>query len=304
MDDLYSDSLQSVQIGYHSNVASPAVLGALGPAILNKILGIPCFSGTERGKDNVQFEQCYHAISDARKSFNEQLVSAAITKSCVGDAADAMYCLPPGATLDDILEKFKWLYGSVESSDTLIDEFYRIAQGKSEKIQTFVLLLERALKDIKQQCPYAMTEEEGHRHLKDHLFYGLKNLHNAHCYLYDKPDSQYSQLAMALRKAEMETLRSNVSEVRAKSAVMGTDTDSQAKGVSSEQSYEAIMQQIAYLMSAVANQTNPYLNKNCGHVGFKSNENGKYPSTIFQKTKRHKKNMPCWGCGGSGHSWR
>ena len=124
------------------------------------------------------------------KNFNEQLVRAAITKSCVGDAADAMCCLPTGATLDDILEKFKWLYGSAESFDTLMQEFYCIAQGKSEKVQTFVLCLERALKAIKQQYPYAMTKEEGHRHLKDHLFHGLKpNLYNALYYLYDKPDS-------------------------------------------------------------------------------------------------------------------
>ena len=55
------------------------------------------------------------------------------------DVADAMCCLLPGATLDDILEKFKWLYGSVESSDTLMQEFYRIMKGKSEKVQAFVL---------------------------------------------------------------------------------------------------------------------------------------------------------------------
>ena len=73
-------------------------------------------------------------------------MKAAITKSCVGDAADAMCCLPLGAMLDDILEKFKWLYVSVESSDTLMQEFYCIAQGKSEKVQTFVLHLESALK--------------------------------------------------------------------------------------------------------------------------------------------------------------
>ena len=143
-------------------------------------------------------------------------VRAAIPKSCVGDAADAMCCLPPDATLDDILEKFKWLYGSVESSDTLMQEFYCIAQGKSEKVQTFVLQLELALKAIKQQYPYAMIEEEGHRHLKVCLFHGLKpNLCNALQYLYDKPDSQYSQLVMASRKAETETLRSSVSEGRA-----------------------------------------------------------------------------------------
>ena len=243
---------------------------------MNKILSIPCLLGTEREKDTVQFKQWYHAIPDAQKNFNEQLVRAAITMSCVGDVADAMCCLPLGATLDDILEKFKWLYGSVESSDTLMQEFYRITQGKIEKVQTFVLHFERALKAIKQQHPYAMTEEEGHRHLKDHLFYRLKpNLCNALYCLYDKPDSQYSQLVMTLRKAKTETIRTSVFEVRAKSAIVRADADSQAKGVNSKPSYEAIMQQIAYLMSAVANQTNSKLNKNGGHVGFKSNGNGK-----------------------------
>ena len=115
------------------------MLGASSTTILNKIPGIPCFSGTEREKDTVQFEQWLHAISNARKSFSEQLVWAAINKSCVEDAADAICCLPPGAMSDDIIEKFKWLYGSVESFDTLMQEFYRIVQGNNEKVQTFVL---------------------------------------------------------------------------------------------------------------------------------------------------------------------
>ena len=53
MDDLHSDSFQSVQSGYHSQVASTAALGTIGPTILNKILGIPHFLGTERGKDDI-----------------------------------------------------------------------------------------------------------------------------------------------------------------------------------------------------------------------------------------------------------
>ena len=107
-----------------------------------------------------------------------------------------------------------------------------------------------------------MTEEESHRHLKDCLFQGLKpNLRNALCYLYDKPDSQYSQLVMTSRKAKTETLRRSVSEVRVKSAVIGADVDSSEKGASSEPLFEVIMQQITYLMCAVANQTIPNLNK-------------------------------------------
>ena len=109
---------------------------------------------------------------------------------------------------------------------------------------------------------------------------------------------------MASRKAETETLGSSVSEVRAKSGVVGADTDSPAKGASSEPSCEAIMQQIAYLMSTVANQTSLNLNKKGGCMGFKSHGNGKYPSTTFQRPKKDKRNMTCWGCVGSGHSWR
>ena len=167
-------------------------------------------------------------------------------------------------------------------------------KGKSEKVQTFVLHLERVLKAIKQQYPYAMTEKEGHRHLKDHLFHGLKpNLHNALHYLYDKPDSQYSQLVMASRKAETETLRSSMSEVRAKSAVVRADTDSLEKKASSKPLYEVITQQIAYLISAVANQTNLNLTKTSGCTGFKPNGNGKYPSNTFQRPKHDRKNMMC-----------
>ena len=150
-----------------------------------------------------------------------------------------------------------------------------------------------------------MTEEDGLGHLKDCLFHGLMpNLCNVLQYMCDKPDSQYSQLVMALRKAETETLGSSVSEVRAKSTIVGADTNSLVKRASSEPSYEALTQQIACLMSVITNPTNQNLNKNGGHNGFKSNGNGKYPSTLFQRPKRDKKIMKCWGHAGSGCSWR
>ena len=138
-----------------------------------------------------------------------------------------------------------------------------------------------------------MTEEEGVRHLKDRLFYALKpNLHNALHYMYDKLDIQHSQLVMASRKTEAKTPGSSVSETRAKSAVMGMDTASQAKGASSEPSYEALTQQIAYLMSTVTNQTNQNLSKSNGHSGSKSSSgNGKYSYSKFQEPKRDKKDM-------------
>ena len=109
---------------------------------------------------------------------------------------------------------------------------------------------------------------------------------------------------MASRKAEMETLRSSVSEGRAKSAIVGANTDLAEMKASSEPSYEAITPQITYMMSAVANQTNPNPTKSSGCPGFKHNGTDKYSSNTFQRPKCDKKNMTCWGCGGTGHSWR
>ena len=93
-----SDSNLSVNSGYHSNIGGPAVPGASDITFLNKMPGIPWFSGTQKEKDTARFEQWLHSISDARKNFNDQWVRAAINKTCVGDVADAIYCLPPGTT--------------------------------------------------------------------------------------------------------------------------------------------------------------------------------------------------------------
>ena len=154
------------------------------------------------------------------------------------------------------------------------------------KVQTFVLHLERSLEAIRQQYPYAMTKEEGHRYFKDHLFHGLRpNLCNALHYLYDKPDSQYSQLVMSSRKAEMETLGSGVSKGRARSAISGTNTDLAKSKANFEPSYKAITQQIAYLMPAVANQVKPELTKLSRCLGFNPNETNKYSSNTSQRPK-------------------
>ena len=52
--------------------------------------------------------------------------------------------------------------------------------------------------------------------------------------------TQYSQLVMTSRKAEMETLGSSVSKGRAESAIVGANTDLAEAKASSKPSYEAI----------------------------------------------------------------
>ena len=120
--------------------------------------------------------------------------------------------------------------------------------------------------------------------------------------MYDKPDSQYSQLVMAARKAKTQTPGSNVPEVRAKSAVV--ETDSQLKVASSDPPYEVITQQTTYLMSAITNQNSSKNNESKGSK--QSNGNGKFSNTnssmMFQRPTRDRYKM--LGMQGPGHSWR
>ena len=109
---------------------------------------------------------------------------------------------------------------------------------------------------------------------------------------------------MASRKVEMEKPGSGVSKGRTKSAIAWTNTDLAKSKASSEPSYKAITQQIGYFMSAVAKQVMAEQTKPSGCLGFKSNETNKYSSNASQRPKHDQKNMICWGCGGTGHSWR
>ena len=136
-----------------------------------------------------------------------------------------------------------------------------------------------------------MTEEEGKNHLKDQWFHGLRhNIHNVLCYMYDKPDSQYSKLVMASRKAETETPGTGVSEARDKLAVVELET--QSKAASSQPTYEAIMQQIAYLMSSITNQN---ANNNGQNGPRYNNGNGKFPNTRTKRPKKVRKDLNLLG---------
>ena len=69
LQEMRIDSNPSVHSGYHSYAGRPAVLGASGTTFLNKIPGIPCFSGSEQERNTVQFEQWFYSISDAKEHF-------------------------------------------------------------------------------------------------------------------------------------------------------------------------------------------------------------------------------------------
>ena len=115
--------------------------------------------------------------------------------------------------------------------------------------------------------------------------------------MYGNTYLQYIQLVMAARKAETETQVGSMLEARVKSAVVKLEALS--KVASSDQTYEAIAQQITYLMSAITNQN---LNNNGQNGSNDNNGGGKFSKT--QRLKKDRKDMTLWGCRGTGHRWR
>ena len=104
LDEMKSDSNPNV----HRYAGGPSVQGVVWYHLSEQIAWITTgfLVQREREKDTVRLEQQLHSISDARKTFNEQLVRAAINKSCVVDVADAICCLPPRSY-------FRWYHQKV-----------------------------------------------------------------------------------------------------------------------------------------------------------------------------------------------
>ena len=72
------------------------------------------------------------------------------------------------------------------SFDILMQDFYELQQGKTEKVTLYVTQLEGALDVIQQEYPMMLSTGEVQQHLRDHLFHGIcKQLYDSMHYLYD-----------------------------------------------------------------------------------------------------------------------
>ena len=105
----------------------------------------------------------------------------------------------------EIINKLELLYGTVTSFDILVQNIYKLLQGKMEKVTLYVAQLEGALNAIQQEYLMMLSAGEVQQHLRDNLFHGLhKHLHDSMQYLYDDMRIIYPQLVKASQKADSE----------------------------------------------------------------------------------------------------
>ena len=106
---------------------------------------------------------------------------------------------------------------------------------------SFATRLEGTLNQIWLKCPIRIADHKVACHLKDRLFHGVcKHIRDSIRYLHSNPETAYSQLMVAARKAESK-MEDAKEKVRARSSAATEVTDSSKE----------LGDQIARLMAAL-----------------------------------------------------
>ena len=177
---------------------------------LGLLLGTPrinTFSGKATpGKTEVSFERWYHKVQCVKDHYPESVVWESIVQSLKGAAADMAWYMGPTGSVREILQKLMVIFRTVASFDVLMQNFNKVTQGNHEKVPSFATRLGGTLNQIWPKCPGRIVDCKVACHLKDQHFHGVhKHIRDSIRYLHSNPETTYSQLMFAARKAESKT---------------------------------------------------------------------------------------------------
>ena len=109
------------------------------------------------------------------------------------------------ALVSEIINKLELACGTVTSFDILMQNFYKLQQGRTEAVTLHVAQLKETLNVIQQEYLTVLSINEVQQNLRDRLFDGLcKQLRDLMWYLYDDARRTYPQLVTSAQKAESE----------------------------------------------------------------------------------------------------
>ena len=171
------------------------------------IPNLPNFSGElPVPKGEVRFEVWKFEISCLLKDglHPETAVTQGARKSLRGEAASIlMNSLGHKATVTEILDKFKGIYGTVETGEELLQQFYNATQSPGESIASWGCRLEDLLNKAVVAKKFSTSTKNEMLHSK--FWMGLHDpaLKNASRYKYETVD-QFDELRKEVRKLEQE----------------------------------------------------------------------------------------------------
>ena len=109
--------------------------------------------------------------------------------------ANLVWYLGLQALVSEIINRFKLVYGTIASIDILLQNFYKVQQGRAEKVMLYETHLEGALNAVQQEYLMMLSASEVKQHLRNWLLHRIhKQLQDSMCYLHDDTRITYFAL--------------------------------------------------------------------------------------------------------------
>lgn len=166
----------------------------------NKIPRLPNFSG-DSSKGQTVFRVWEFEVTNLRTLFGEREVMRAIHRSVTGTAAQVLMRLGNDATLDQVLAKFKLVFGTVVTNEQLLSDFYSAQQKSSESVAEWACRLEDLLCHPQLDD---ITAEKRNSMLKAKFSQGLVLDNVKHALRHRMTDGTYDEILVLARQAEEE----------------------------------------------------------------------------------------------------
>lgn len=286
------------------------------------------FSGDEQKDARFDIWK-YEVLSMVKeKTYSLSVISNAARKSLRGEAARVVMRLGEDASLDDIIVKLTAVYGTVESSECLLADFYSACQKEGESVANWACRLEDLLSNIDSKNHIKSSDEM----LKAKFWSGLlPTLKDASRHKFDSV-KKYQDLLVELRRIESDKHKAETnttSTVHKTMSKASQKTDSQGNSDMSE--LKAMVKALTDKMSnqhtpsgKPDNTSNPPYAPNSNPRGFgyrgtrrggrffgrgrgRGNSNsvpeplGEMPDSTSDLQSEPRKPITCWRCGKEGH---
>ena len=150
----------------------------------------------KRGRSNLSNGNSKLRLCDAKSHGGN--IEGGNSMSLCGAMADLVQYLGLQAPVSEVINKLELVYGTVASFYILMQNLYKLQQGKTEKVPVYFTHLEGEQNVVQQEYPTMLSMGKVQKYLRDHLFHGLhKQLHDSMCYLYDDLRIMYFPLMTA-----------------------------------------------------------------------------------------------------------
>ena len=104
---------------------------------------LPVFSGGDRDTDYYVWE--YEVRCLISEKYDDAGIRALIRRSLKGQASQVLMGLGTEASVEDILEKFEAVFGTTQTAQTVLSNFYSARQDKNEDAGAFAFRIETIL---------------------------------------------------------------------------------------------------------------------------------------------------------------